>query len=157
MVEITAFISIHGGDLFLFSLLSVLVISAMVLRIKPNETTPKEFKTSRFRPHSKLSLYSWKFRSNCDCGAYFKSTGRHAEVLIYTRQGTFKSMHTEYRSSFWFRSKIDANLSFRCCSKKCIDEYFYGFETVRRKLFYDDNCLECPYFFTSEKLGNFKL
>ena len=41
----------------------------------------------------------------------------------------------------------------RCCSKKCRIGYFYGFKTKGRKLYYDDNCLEKPFFFSSRKTG----
>lgn len=44
-------------------------------------------------------------------------------------------------------------LKCRCTSKKCRAGYFYGFKTKGHKLYYDNNCLERPYFFTSRKTG----
>ena len=39
------------------------------------------------------------FRSHCDCGSYLKDTGRHAAVLVYTRNGSFTARHLEFRSA----------------------------------------------------------
>ena len=35
-------------------------------------------------------------------GAYLKSTGRSAQVQMYTRTGSFKAKHLEYRLVIWF-------------------------------------------------------
>ena len=42
---------------------------------------------------------------------------------------------------------------YRCKSKVCREGYFYGFKTQGHKLFYDINCLERSFFFTSRKTG----
>ena len=36
-------------------------------------------------------------RIKCDCGARVKETGRSAEVLVYTRNGSSVAKHLEYR------------------------------------------------------------
>ena len=41
----------------------------------------------------------------------------------------------------------------RCSSKKCRVGHFYGFQTKGKKIHYDNNCLERPFFFTSRKTG----
>ena len=95
------------------------------------------------------------FRSYCDCGAIVEATGRSADVLIYTRNGTFNAKHLEFRFIF---TTLHLYINFfpnicRCKSKKCRAGFFYGFKTKGHKLFYDINCLEKAYFFTSRKTG----
>lgn len=84
-----------------------------------------------------MHFYDKYCRTHCDCGSYLKDTGRVAEVLMYTRNGSFKGRHAEYR----------------CASKQCRTGHFYGFTTKGRKIHYDNNCLERPFFFTSRKTG----
>ena len=47
--------------------------------------------------HHFIKIHS---RSNCDCGSYVKDTGRFAEVLIYTRNGSFTAKHLEFRYDY---------------------------------------------------------
>ena len=44
-------------------------------------------------------------------------------------------------------------LYYRCSSKDCRKGFFYGFCTEGRKIYYDINCLEKPFFFTFRKSG----
>ena len=44
-----------------------------------------------------IIYFCFVWRTHCNCGAYLKSTGRSADVQIYTRTGSFKAKHLEYR------------------------------------------------------------
>ena len=44
-----------------------------------------------------LKLFLSLIRSYCECGSRLKATGRSADVLIYTRNGTSNARHLEFR------------------------------------------------------------
>ena len=74
----------------------------VVCLIHPAQTgqVPSEFRTLRFEYYSGgvTRFNTWgNYRSHCDCGSYLKATGRVAQVLLYTRNGTQSAQHAEYR------------------------------------------------------------
>ena len=75
-----SWVLVHKVEFYL--LLFALIV---VCLIHPAETgqVSNEFRTLRF--------------DYCDCGSYLKATGRVAQVLLYTRNGTQFAQHDEYR------------------------------------------------------------
>ena len=85
--------------------------------------------------------------------------------LVYRRDKTVGGIQSfcELRPKVWKRIQINKyrviksryKYLFRCSSKKCRIGHFYGFTTKGKKIHYDNNCLERPFFFTSRKTGYF--
>ena len=91
-----SWVLVHKVEFYL--LLFALIV---VCLIHPAETgqVSNEFRTLRFDQSGWLSklIIRALYRSHCDCGSYLKATGRVAQVLLYTRNGTQSAQHAEYR------------------------------------------------------------
>ena len=82
-----------------FTLLVIAVLALCFTGRAQADNPLTEFQTLRFLLHHRVAVNNTVFhRSHCDCGAHLKSTGRVAQVLLYTRNGTQKAQHAEYRS-----------------------------------------------------------